>query len=149
MDLAELRKKFPQANKSNCRFASLEDPQYNCIAWAADVNDIWWEPDPGFQYFWPLRAERTYSIRAYHQAFGTKGYIPCADAELEQGFQKVALYAKNNVATHAARQLDSGWWTSKLGRDVDIEHTLPALDNGDYGGIVGFLKRAAKSESQL
>lgn len=142
MDLKELRARcFPRLSKKNCRFTSPTDPQYNCIAWAAGVNDIWWEPDQGHIYFWPLGAERRYTVLAYAQAFATKGYVPCDSAKIESGVEKVALYAKNNVPTHAAKQLPDGWWASKLGPDVDIEHTLVALNGGAYGDVVTFLKK--------
>jgi hypothetical protein len=50
------------------------------------------------------------------------------------GREKVALYAVDAVPTHAARQLPNGWWTSKLGPNVDIEHAdLSALADGVYG----------------
>ncbi len=142
MDLKQLRASyFPRLSKKNCRFTSPESPQYNCIAWAAGVDDIWWEPDQGYMYFWPLSAERTYTLSAYVQAFGTKGFLPCNSAKIEAGVQKVALYAKNNFPKHAAKQLPDGWWASKLGRDVDIEHTLVALNGGVYGDVVIFLKK--------
>ena len=80
-------------------------------------------------------------MSAYVQAFGTKGFLPCNSAKIEAGVQKVALYAKNNFPKHAAKQLPDGWWASKLGRDVDIEHTLVALNGGVYGDVVIFLKK--------
>ena len=141
MDLKQLRKLFPKLTKKNCRFASPEDTKYNCIAFAVSVNDIWWEPDPGFNYFWPLGVPRAYSVSAYRLAFGAQGYLPCDNAKVEADFQKVALYAKNNLPTHASKQLPDGWWASKLGRDVDIEHTLAALENGIYGTAIEFLKK--------
>jgi hypothetical protein len=39
------------------------------------------------------------------------------------------------------RQLPSGEWTSKLGRDVDITHTLAGLKGDSYGKPVVFLGR--------
>ena len=74
--------------------------------------------------------------------------MPCADGTLEAGFEKVALYASaSGNVTHAARQMPSGAWTSKLGVMEDIEHaTLSGLeDDGTqpdgYGRVVQFLTR--------
>ena len=45
--------------------------------------------------------------------------------------------------THAARQLLSGKWTSKLGKSVDIEHdTTDVVARGLYGEVVQIMKRA-------
>lgn len=140
-DLAAFRPKFPRLAPTNSRWKSPSDPNYNCIAFAAGVNDIWWEPDPLYQLFWPLAAEREYTIRAYLKAFGTQGYLPSNDGNLEAHVHKVALYALGTRPTHAARQLPDGWWASKLGENIDIEHTVDALNGGDYGDIVHFLEK--------
>ncbi|HEV3083903.1 MAG TPA: hypothetical protein VGY66_29240 [Gemmataceae bacterium] len=67
----------------------------------------------------------------------------CAGPELESGFEKIAVYAlASGAPTHAARQLPSGAWLSKLGDLQDIEHqTLEALEGRDYGKAVRFLRR--------
>lgn len=50
--------------------------------------------------------------------------------------------SKDNKPTHAARQLSSGHWTSKLGDCEDIEHfALDGVANKIYGAAVVFLKR--------
>jgi len=68
---------------------------------------------------------------------------PCESGDLEQGFEKLVIYAGTGmVPTHMARQLSSGTWTSKLGRDVDIEHDTPLeVEGALYGSVVKFLKR--------
>jgi len=57
-------------------------------------------------------------------------------------FEKVAIYALDGEPTHAARQLSDGTWTSKLGKDIDITHTLRALEGSTYGQVAAYLKRA-------
>jgi hypothetical protein len=69
------------------------------------------------------------------------GYAPCADGSLEPGYEKAALYATDEGPTHAARQLSNGRWTSKLGPDDDIEHTLEGLVSPVYGTVVQFHRR--------
>jgi len=61
--------------------------------------------------------------------------------DLEEGFERIAIFAILAQPTHAARQLENGRWTSKLGRAVDIEHELDALEGTDYGKVTQILKR--------
>jgi hypothetical protein len=60
---------------------------------------------------------------------------------LESGFEKIALYALEGHPKHAARQLPDGAWSSKLGKYIDIAHSLNGLEGTVYGQVVGFLKR--------
>lgn len=124
---------------------SLETPTYNCIAWAAGRTDTWWWPDAGGDYFWPTEAAREESVAAFLQVFGRAGYEPCDRRDPEPGFEKIALYVDGSgVPTHAARQLASGVWASKLGTWEDIEHrTLVALGGPDlaYGTVAVILRR--------
>ncbi len=79
------------------------------------------------------------------RAYATIGYSECANGSLENGFEKIALYADGEgQVTHAARQLPSGKWTSKLGDLEDIEHSHPEdVGGGDYGEVICYLKRPA------
>jgi len=133
---------FPELKADNHSLTSTQDVQYNCIAWAAGENDVKWWPDNMFIRYWPDEAPRLETIDAFIQAFSTKGYSPCEDGSLEQGFEKIALYALNKTPTHAARQLPDGNWTSKLGDSFDVSHTIGALNGPEYGSVVLFLKRA-------
>jgi hypothetical protein len=64
------------------------------------------------------------------------------DASLEPGFEKVALYGGGLLYTHAARQLPTGKWTSKLGKAEDIEHETPDdVAGGIYAEWVQVMKR--------
>ncbi len=80
-------------------------------------------------------------MAAFVQAFATAGFVPCPDGSLETGWEKAAIFATDEGPTHAARQLDTGHWTSKLGPDDDIEHTLLGLVSLTYGTVVQFLRR--------
>jgi hypothetical protein len=76
------------------------------------------------------------------QAFIALGYEDCVDDSLEEDFEKVALYGSSSFYTHAARQLPSGKWTSKLGKTEDIEHDSPNdVAGGVYGEVVQFMRR--------
>ena len=83
-------------------------------------------------------------LAAFTTAFSTLGYAPCADGALEDGFEKVAIYQSPRGIQHAARQLSTGRWTSKLGGLEDIEHASPAeLEGAEYGEVVQYMRRAA------
>lgn len=120
---------------------SPQSREYNCLAWAAADVDRRWDPDPPGDYFWPSEAPRRQTIDAFVLAYATLGYAPCESREVEPGFEKVALYAIGEKPLHAARQLSCGRWTSKLGDFEDIEHSLDALEGGEYGNVVQILKR--------
>ncbi len=83
-------------------------------------------------------------------AFGKLGYETCENSELEENFEKVAIYVSTKdeiytpkeMPTHMARQLSNGKWTSKLGQDVDISHDfLQSVEGETYGEVKQILKR--------
>jgi hypothetical protein len=110
-----------------------------------DTSTKWWpipiEEAP--EYYWPEGARRDDSIDAFIDGFGQEGFHACEDADLEEGFDKIAVYASgNNSPQHVARQLPSGRWTSKLGPDEDIEHgSLSDLQASRYGYPVLFMRK--------
>lgn len=71
----------------------------------------------------------------------------CDDYDLEEDYEKIALYALLSddgrlVPTHAARQLENGHWTSKMGEDVDIIHReIYDVSGPAYGNPIKFMKR--------
>jgi hypothetical protein len=83
------------------------------------------------------------SLGNFIEAFRTLSYEVCTDGDEEAGFEKVALYGRNGLCLHAARQLTSGKWASKLGVDIDIEHIAhDSLEGPAYGQVVVFMRRA-------
>jgi hypothetical protein len=134
---------YPNLLPTGYRLTSQDTPDYNCIAWALEDNSSWWWPDEMEQQYWPPNVKREESLEAFIQVFESFGYQVCETASLEVGFQKVALYADSNSRpTHAARQLDSGRWTSKLGSEEDIEHhELEGLQGEKYGQVVAIFKK--------
>jgi len=130
---------FPHITQHNFRQTSQAAIDYNCIAWAYGRNDVWcW---PSTICFWPIaRCEET--VDAFEELFSSIGYKRCVDASLECGFLKIVLYVKDGKPTHAARQLATGKWTSKLGQNIDIEHDTPDVLNGPgYGVASVYMKR--------
>lgn len=139
---AELEKIFPNLKSPGYSIKSPISIYYNCIAWAANEADRWWWPDVNEQYYWPAEVKREESLTAFIKAFGLLGFKPCKDSKLEPGFEKVAIYVdRDGKPSHAARQLPSGMWTSKLGNLEDIEHTFEGLENSHYGKVAKILKR--------
>ena len=140
---AKLEDLFPGLRVSRYRLTSPASPDYNCIAWAASQQDAWWWPDEMHVSFWPAAAPRQETIEAFVEAFSTLGYTPCDIPDWEPGFEKIAIYADDKgTPTHAAKQLPTGAWTSKLGALEDVEHQgLYDLTGSRYGTVVRFLKR--------
>jgi hypothetical protein len=117
---------LPSLTDKTCTVTSRATNRYNCIAWAASEDHRNWWPDPLRIGYWPL-PKREVTIPAFIEAYRTIGYEVCADDSLEAGLEKIAIFAIRDpfgmiVPTHAALQLQSGEWTSKLGPFEDISH---------------------------
>lgn len=100
-------------------FPSLADDPYFKITspWSYDYNCIAWALGTDEKRFWPF-------------------------VEDENGYTKIALYAIDGEITHAARQLDNGLWTSKLGPLNDIQHGNPeVIEGGFYGKVAVYMKK--------
>lgn len=139
IDFEEL---FPGLYTSEYKITSPFDTSYNCIAWAANDTTVCWDPDPFGQYYWPTSVERQYTIEAFCNAYKLLGYEQCDANDFNPDEEKIALFAdESGIPTHAARQLPSGRWTSKIGRMEDIEHDLHALQGEEYGYVKVILQR--------
>lgn len=142
---------FPKlATDKNFKLTSPINPNYNCLAWACHYNDRWMQPPsitpPPLDsvVYWPEDAKQGMEIECLIDAFRTKGYELCDSWEYEDKYQKVALYVKKDSKTwtHAARELQNGFWTSKLGQGYDIQHGTPFTIEGDsYGEVYCIMKR--------
>ncbi len=134
------RAALPRLTADNYRISSPATWEHNCVAWALGVTDVWWWPLPG--RYWPPGVPREETIEAFVAAFATLGYGPVAGHDPDPDIERIALYAQAGVPLHVARELPGGWWTSKLGPSVDIEHaTAEAVGGGDYGEVVVILGR--------
>lgn len=99
-----------------------------------------WPGVPG--YYWPSEVVGVDKLEALMQLYLGGGYEECDNGQREDGFEKVAIYVNQEGPQHAARQLESGRWTSKLGRCEDIEHdTLETLEGREYGKATVFLRK--------
>jgi hypothetical protein len=144
---AHLEAIFRNLRQTRYTITSPQDVLYNCIAFEAGETHRWWWPTIGG--FWPANVPRDETLQGFIRAFGTLGYSPCDDGELEAGLEKVAIYVdEHNTPTHMARQLPTGDWVSKCGSMEDIEHeTLEALEGSqEYGAVAQFLKRSLQAD---
>ena len=132
---------FP--NLASEGFEIIEPPtrRYNCIAYAAGDIANWWQPTRG--RYWPPHATRSHSIESLMEVFVGLGYEQCDDSVAEGGYQKIALYEARGDWTHAAIQMPSGRWRSKMGLGPVIEHHSPeSLSGENYGNPTIFMRRA-------
>jgi hypothetical protein len=97
---------------------------------------------------WPAGAPRVVTLDAFIKAFETKGYKLCYSNSREDGLEKVAVYAKIDpisgvpIPTHAALQLETGEWTSKLGPFEDVRHrTIDDVNGPVYGKAACYMSR--------
>ncbi len=139
-----LEEVFPALRGQTHAITSPRDDRYNCIAWAAGDDRNWWWPDPDQEDAWPAGVAREETVAAFRDAFATLGYQVCDDERLEEGCEKIALFALADVPKHASRQLPNGRWTSKLGPREDIEHSLHDLTGIVYGSVVLVMRRPRK-----
>lgn len=147
MSLSPLDPRFRFLYRGGFVETSTESPKYNCIAWAAGDNSRWWWPDSQDLYFWPQDFPRQETVDAFVAVFVSLGYSVCDNSTLEDGYEKVAIFAKDGKPTHAARQITSGnqagRWTSKMGRGIDIVHDLEAASGPAYGEVRVIMRRPA------
>jgi hypothetical protein len=136
---------FPFLMEEGFTETSPATRDYNCIAWAAGRTDNNWWPDSQGVGYWPDNAPRAETLEAFFSAFESIGYVRCVDGELETDVEKVAFYALDGQPKHGARQLPNGKWTSKLGKSIDVTHTLRGVEGLFYGRVVGFMKRPRTS----
>ena len=142
---ANYERKFPRLKEVENALTSPVDAAYNCFAWALGENERVWEPFPHEVpgSYWPPDIPRNTSLSSFTKVFELCGYEQCENSDLEEGIEKVALYAKSpEDVTHATKQLSSGVWASKLGFAHDIEHEVAdALEGSEYGEVVRYMKR--------
>ncbi len=143
----EIEEDFPSIH-GRYRITSQKDPAHNCIAYVVGDLKSNWDPGavgiPG--YYWPPGFARDDSLSELVNIFEVHGYRRCETAEPEIGFTKIAIYGDQIAWTHAAYQLESGKWSSKLGLGHDVEHdSLDALNGDLYGAAVVIMRRVIKS----
>ncbi|MGA2174326.1 MAG: hypothetical protein ABSH38_05005 [Verrucomicrobiota bacterium] len=147
MSLQAIEAEWPQLLVDGYSKTSDETDDYNCIAWTGDDTTRKWDPDPTSGRYWPSGIPRSLDVESFIKLYEAEcGYIVCDNDSLEEGIEKIAIFRDLfNQVTHAARQLKSGAWTSKLGDLEDIEHNkLSSLQGAFYGQVAQIMKRPRK-----
>ncbi len=131
---------FPNSYIEPFSITSPETPQYNCVAWALDDSEHWWEADEDYQWLNNIDFDNTLStMQAFFKHFD---YEPIDKPNMRNGIEKIALFSNDGInCSHVAKQLLSKKWTSKLGVSHDVIHTLMAMENGIYGDVVMILQK--------
>jgi hypothetical protein len=141
-----LRRHCPRLRRTLYRVTSSPADEYNCFAWAAGEIHRRWDPTRRRteRNYWPVDSRST-ALEDAVAAFEAVGFRRVDDSQPTAGHQTIMLYVSDGHITHAARLLENGCWTSKLGTDIDIEHdTLDALAGGLYGEPAVMLDRPAQ-----
>ena len=137
----EIEAAFPNLAGSGYEITGEATTDYNCISWANGATTPRW----GYQYpgdYWPPEIPRNQRVETLMLLFARQGYEICDSDAREPGYEKIAIYAFVGQFTHAARQLDNGQWTSKLGFREVITHPTPAnLSGGIYGNVHCIMRR--------
>lgn len=131
---------------------SCSTDDYNCIAWAMGDCEQNWSPALQGGYYWPPDSVVGVPVLdVVAGIFRAAGYAECGDSAPVAGAEKVALYTDSlREVRHAARQLPSGSWVSKLGDLADIEHAaVDAVECGLYGRVTMILCRSIASPSPV
>ena len=142
---------FPSLESGNHDVTSPRSRQYNCIAWAAEIDNkqIWPDGAEGIAaepaIEWPEGIPNEETPESFVAYFQSLGYQLCDGPDFEAGFLKVAIFVKEGRPTHACRQLPCQRWTSKMGWDgVDIVHDdLECIEGDQYGKATIYVKRFA------
>jgi hypothetical protein len=138
---ARIESRFPKLTPGSYRIVRRCEAKYNCIAWATGDSRRWWWPGPPDCTYWPDDVPRQETVPAFIMLFEKFRYACCDHGNRERWHEKIAIYAKDGIPTHAARQLSNGKWTSKLGSWERIEHEIEGLVGSEYGSIVQIMKR--------
>src|SRR5688572_18278070 len=97
-----LEEMFPNLRSSGWEETSPCDLDYNCLAFAGyDTKRPW---DPSLGGYWPPGARKEWSLLGWQEAYQILVYETCESEELEPGFEKIAIYAKDGKPQHIARQ---------------------------------------------
>lgn len=145
----EIQEDFSNLNLDEFIITSRINYCYNCFAWAAGYDTLNMQPSNNIMYGW-LTGEISETLDNFKKQFQLLKFEKTDSDELEEGIEKVAFYVKDNAVAHASRQLENGWWASKLGPSEDIEHkTLNGLEGEEYGQVKMIMKRTVNERTQV
>ena len=165
-DLEGFMADFPNLNQKNYKPTSPATPVernpqrpfhvYNCFALVVgDTTQWWWPAGKGY---WPRKDSKDTVDELASLLISDYGFRECGDKQsnggLEQGIRKVAIFVdKTGSPQHISYQPDytsnpSRTWKSKIGYNVNMEHTLESICGKLYGHPAKFLYRMFPLETR-
>lgn len=145
----ELDEICPNLKHSPYKKTSEKDPRYNCIAFAVGDLSHFWDDINVNGYYWPPGVPNADTLISWTKIFEIHGYEETDNQGLEPEYEKIAIYARSDSPEHVARQKASGIWTSKMGKGIDIEHTLEGLEGDFYGNVVKIMRRKCQDGKRV
>ena len=140
-----IRKNWPKLTEENARITSIDDRDYNCLAFVVGDSENFWWPKKEEGIYWPNEFPFLNTLPNVLNMLKAKfNFEKCDSSCLEIGYEKIAIYGEieSYLPKHYAKQLPNGKWKSKLGGLEDIEHdTLDALGGEFYGEPMAIVKR--------
>jgi hypothetical protein len=124
---------FPHLKTGDYCVTAPATRTYNCFAWSVSNTSSWMDTVIDRVYG---NHNGTLEFSDFDSMYALGGLVPVTDATPSNA--EVALYAKGNTPTHAARKTGTGCgaWESKLGGSVRISHEPWQLEGGSvYGDI--------------
>jgi hypothetical protein len=120
----DLEALFPRLRDSGYAVTSEYASGYNCVAYIADDRLHRWEPEERGGWYWPPGLPKNdFTLSNYIRCFEYLNFRRCVDDSLEDGVEKIAVFVDDEGEfSHVSRQLEDGWWSSKLGFYEDISH---------------------------
>lgn len=145
----EIQHDFPKLKLDEFIITSRINFCYNCFAWAAGYDTLNMQPSTNEMYGW-LTGEIGETLDNFEKQFQLLGFERADNDDWEEGIEKAAFYVKDNIVEHASRQLENGWWASKLGPWEDIEYKmLNGLEGDEYGQVKMIMMRPLKDRTQI
>ena len=145
LDESEILENWPNLTISNARITSIDDRDYNCLAFVLGDSENFWWPRKEEGIYWPTEYPYINSLPNIQKMLKEKfEFEKCDDEVYEEGFEKIVIYGEkvSYSPKHYALQLQNGKWKSKLGGLEDIEHdSIDALVGDFYGKPIAILKR--------
>lgn len=126
----------------NFKLTSAQTYRYNCIAYAMGMEDRWVDTLNVPWHWWPP-VKKDMSLDCLITAFEYLGFEACGmDDSIENDYDKVVLYQKNNEWRHAARVLEANKYHSKFGESFDGTHSNGDVLEIKYGTPYQVMKRS-------
>jgi Domain of unknown function (DUF4157) len=133
---SRLRSAFPHLVSGEYCVTAPATPTYNCFAWSIGNTSRWVQSEVDSVHGNNNGTLEFSDFDSFYRSVGLEPVIAATPMDAE-----VALFAKGNTPTHAARKSTNpcSGFESKLGRSVRIVHEVRQLEGGSvYGDVDRF-----------